>query len=101
MNTALNLNNWSLQIDDRQIAWLSINCPERSMNALSTQVMKELKTALDHLGSQTIKGLVFLSGKNNGFIAGADINEFSGISSPEGGKPLIESGWNLFNRIEK
>lgn len=101
MNTALNLNNWSLQIDDRQIAWLSINCPERSMNALSTQVMKELKTALDHLGSQTIKGLVFLSGKNNGFIAGADINEFSGICSPEGGKPLIESGWNLFNRIEK
>ena len=101
MSTELNVKNWSLLIDERQIAWLSINCPERSMNALSTQAMEELKTALDHLGQHTIRGLVFLSGKSNGFIAGADIKEFSDISSLDGGKPLIERGWNLFNRIEK
>lgn len=51
MSTELNVKNWSMQIDDRQIAWLSLNCPERSMNALSVQAMEELKTALDHLST--------------------------------------------------
>ena len=100
MSTELNVKNWSLQIDDRQIAWLSLNCPERSMNALSVQAMEELKTALDHLETRSVQGLILLSGKSNGFIAGADIKEFSDISSPDGGKQLIERGWNLFNRIE-
>ena len=101
MSTELNLKHWSLHIDERQIAWLSINCPERSMNALSALVMEELKTSLDQLAQHTVQGLIFLSGKSNGFIAGADINEFYGISSPDGGKQLIERGWNLFNRIEQ
>ncbi|MFV9473023.1 3-hydroxyacyl-CoA dehydrogenase NAD-binding domain-containing protein [Advenella sp. RU8] len=101
MSTELDLKNWSLHIDEKQIAWLSINCPERSMNALSVQVMEELKTAIDHLEKNTVQGLIFLSGKSNGFIVGADINEFTDISSPDSGRQLIERGWNLFNRIEK
>ena len=101
MSTELDLKNWSLHIDEKQIAWLSINCPERSMNALSVQVMEELKTAIDHLEKNTVQGLIFLSGKSNGFIVGADINEFTDISSPDSGSQLIERGWNMFNRKAK
>ena len=39
------------------------------------------------------------SGKEAGFIAGADIEEFSQLDSAEKGRALVTRGWNLFNRL--
>ena len=73
MQTLLQLNNWTLSKDDQAIAHLVIDCPERSVNALSKQVMEELAQALDYLDKDKPAGLIIRSGKSNGFIAGADI----------------------------
>lgn len=102
MSTALTLKNWTLHHDERNIAHLIIDCPDRSMNALSGEVMAELATAIDHLERHRPAGLIIRSGKSNGFIAGADVNEFSQFDNDiQGGKAIIERGWNLFNRIEQ
>lgn len=101
MQTLLQLNNWTLSKDDQAIAHLVIDCPERSVNALSKQVMEELAQALDYLDKDKPAGLIIRSGKSNGFIAGADIAEFSSISQPKEGQALIERGWNLFNRLSQ
>lgn len=102
MSTALTLKNWELHHDERNIAHLIIDCPDRSMNALSGEVMAELSTAIDYLNSHHPAGLIIRSGKTNGFIAGADVNEFSNVENNiQAGKALIERGWHLFNRIEQ
>ncbi len=102
MSTALTLKNWTLHHDERNIAHLIINCPDRSMNALSGEVMDELATAIDYLDSHRPAGLIIRSGKSNGFIAGADVNEFTRFENDlQAGKTLIERGWHLFNRIEQ
>lgn len=100
MTTELTLKNWTLLRDERNIAHLIIDCPERSMNALSSEVTAELSQALDHLDNNRPAGLIFRSGKSNGFIAGADVNEFSAFEKdPGAGKALIERGWHLFERL--
>ena len=101
MQTLLQLNNWTLSKDDQAIAYLVIDCSDRSVNALSKQVMEELAQVLDHLDKDKPAGLIIRSGKSNGFIAGADIAEFSSISQPNEGQALIERGWNLFNRLSQ
>lgn len=102
MTVELTLKNWTLSRDENNLAYLVIDCPERSINALAIDVMDELAQAIDHLEDHKPSGLIIRSGKKGSFIAGADINEFSAFGeSLEAGKTILERGWNLFNRIEK
>ncbi len=39
------------------------------------------------------------SGKSAGFIAGADIEEFTKIESAEGARALVQRGWDMYNRL--
>jgi hypothetical protein len=45
---------------------------------------------LDELDRQPPKALIFRSGKSAGFIAGADIQEFTQLDSAEKGRELVE-----------
>ncbi|HEX5392011.1 MAG TPA: 3-hydroxyacyl-CoA dehydrogenase NAD-binding domain-containing protein [Rhodocyclaceae bacterium] len=93
------MKNWTLERDADGIAWATINCPERAANALSANVLEELGQLLDQLDQQAPKALIIRSGKDAGFVAGADIDEFSGLDTPEKGRNLVARGWNLFNRL--
>src|ERR1019366_4366543 len=44
-------------------------------------------------------GLIFRSGKAAGFIAGADIEEFTRLDSAAAGRALVQRGWDLYNRL--
>jgi 3-hydroxyacyl-CoA dehydrogenase/enoyl-CoA hydratase/3-hydroxybutyryl-CoA epimerase len=61
--------------------------------------MRELAQALDEFEREPPKGLVIRSGKSAGFIAGADIEEFTKVESAEGAKALVKRGWDLYNRL--
>ena len=61
--------------------------------------MDELGRLLDQLDVYPPKGLIFRSGKSAGFIAGADIQEFTQLDTPEKGIELVARGWDLFNRL--
>ncbi|HTZ00668.1 MAG TPA: enoyl-CoA hydratase-related protein, partial [Rhodocyclaceae bacterium] len=91
--------HWTLQRDEDGIAWAIIDRAGESANALSAEVMVELAMLLDELEAKPPKALVFRSGKAAGFIAGADIGEFTGLDTPEKGRQLVARGWNLFNRL--
>lgn len=93
------LRHWALQRDGEGIAWLTLDKHEAQANVLSLEVMTELASALDELDRQPPTGLVIRSGKEAGFIAGADIDEFSELNTPVKGRELIARGWNLFNRL--
>ncbi|MDE2623221.1 MAG: enoyl-CoA hydratase/isomerase family protein, partial [Betaproteobacteria bacterium] len=93
------LRHWHLTRDAGGIAWATLDRAGESTNALSGEVMAELKLLLDGLDADPPQGLVFRSAKAAGFIAGADVHEFETLVTPEQGEALVRRGWDLFNRI--
>lgn len=91
--------HWRLDEDARGIVWLTLDRAGESTNALSAAVMDELERVVDELEGTPPKALVIRSAKASGFIAGADIGEFSALDTRDGAGRLLASGWHLFNRI--
>jgi len=96
----VNLKHWTLDADDDGIAWLRIDKADSSANVLSTEVMAELNSIADTLGTTLPRGLVVHSGKRNGFIMGADINEFTSVDTPDRAYEVTRLGQQVFNKIE-
>ncbi|MCG2577277.1 3-hydroxyacyl-CoA dehydrogenase NAD-binding domain-containing protein [Dechloromonas sp. XY25] len=95
----LNLQHWRLLVDVQGIATATLDKAGESANSLSADVLREFSSILDQLDVYPPKGLIVRSGKEAGFIAGADISEFSQLDTPEKGRTLVERGWGLFNRL--
>lgn len=93
--------NFKLEIDAQNVAWLAIDKADASANVLSSDVLFELDTALEHIESQKPAALVIYSAKKSGFIAGADVNEFTKATDEASALALIRRGQGVFNRIEK
>lgn len=91
--------HWRLVREADGIAWATLDRAGESTNALSGDVMAELKALLDDLDAAPPRALVFRSAKAAGFIAGADVHEFETLVTPEQGEGLVRRGWDLFNRI--
>jgi 3-hydroxyacyl-CoA dehydrogenase/enoyl-CoA hydratase/3-hydroxybutyryl-CoA epimerase len=96
----VDMQHLSLETDTDGIAWLRIDKAESSANVLSTEVMTELNSVVDKLCASPPRGLVVYSGKHNGFIMGADINEFTGIDTPERAYEVTRLGQQIFAKIE-
>ena len=92
--------NWNLKIDEDGIVWLHLDVPKNSANTLNELVINELGEIVNNLLDDTPKGVVILSDKDSGFIAGADINEFTTFESEEVALVNIERAHVIFNNIE-
>ena len=92
--------NWKIENDDNGIAWLHLNVPKSSANTLNELVINELGDIVSDLSNVSPTGVVILSDKDNGFIAGADINEFTTFESEEAALVNIQTAHSIFNNIE-
>ncbi len=97
--TGAKMKHWQLIKENSGIAVAVLDKAEESANSLSAEVLAEFGLILDQLDIYQPKGLIVRSGKAAGFIAGADIGEFSQLDTPEKGRALVERGWTLFNRL--
>lgn len=70
-------------------------------NALSSQVLVDLESLLDRLEYDDAVRVIILQGEGRFFSAGADIKEFTTISSAEDFSRLAETGQAVFERIEQ
>ena len=95
----LHLQNWHLERDAQQIAWLSLDCANSSTNTLSAAVIIELAQVIAALEKDKPSGLIIHSGKDAGFIAGADIEEFTRLTDGAAVRALVQRSWDLFKRI--
>ena len=75
--------HWRLERDAGDVAWLCFDRQDAGANTLSTDTMEELNGILGGLAAHPPRGLVIHSGKDSGFIAGADVNEFPLLDSAE------------------
>ncbi|WP_207807042.1 3-hydroxyacyl-CoA dehydrogenase NAD-binding domain-containing protein [Parazoarcus communis] len=93
--------HWHLRREPDGIAWLAFDKAGSSTNTLSADVMAEFARVLDALDAAPPLGLVMTSAKPAGFIAGADIEEFTRLDSPAAARALVARGWQLFERLAK
>src|SRR5574342_1334517 len=91
--------HWKLDTDRDNIVWLTLDKAESSTNVLSAEVMSELDAILDELAANRPRGLIIRSGKESGFIAGADIEEFTRLKDVEDVIRLVRRGWDLYNKL--
>lgn len=92
--------HWSSEKDDDGTVWLKIDKADGGANVLSGPVLHELNDHLQTLEKDLPKGVVIYSGKSNGFIMGADINEFTRIENEEQAYDLIRLGQKVLDRLE-
>ena len=93
-------NAWRLTRDDAGVATLTIDRPGSSANSLSQAILLELEALLGELRATPPRGLIVRSGKASGFIAGADIREFTTFRSVAEGFEHIRIGQRIFDQLE-
>jgi len=92
-------SSWKLERDGDGIAWLTLDKPGTSANVLSGGVLIELDALLEVLEKDLPRAVIVISAKKSGFIAGADIREFTGIADAENGYALIHRGQQVLTRL--
>ncbi len=92
--------NWTINTDQDGIAWLTFDKAGAGTNVLSGAIMRELDQRLAELERQSPKAVVVRSAKRSGFIAGADIKEFTDLSGPDDALELIRGGQQVLERLE-
>jgi 3-hydroxyacyl-CoA dehydrogenase/enoyl-CoA hydratase/3-hydroxybutyryl-CoA epimerase len=93
--------NWRIEKDADGIAWLCFDKAGASTNVLSGEVMQELGERIKDLEDMKPRGVIVYSGKKSGFIAGADIKEFTGLKTPDDAFKLIRGGQMVLDRLEQ
>ncbi|MEE9425924.1 MAG: 3-hydroxyacyl-CoA dehydrogenase NAD-binding domain-containing protein [Methylococcales bacterium] len=99
-NTLKETNHWKLTISDDSIASLHFDTADSSTNVLSAQALDEFEQMLLHVQDAPAKGLMIVSDKPSGFIAGADISEFTTIKNEDEALTLIQRGQRIFDQLE-
>lgn len=77
---------------------ITINRP-KALNALNSEVLKELNATLDAVDLENIRALVLAGAGEKSFVAGADIAEMSTLTKAEG-EAFGKIGNDVFRKIE-
>ncbi len=87
------------ETDSDNIVWLHFDKAGSGTNTFSTEALHELDQQLQSIAARCPRGLVFLSDKPNGFIAGADIESFTRIETEAQALDFLQLGQSVFNRL--
>ena len=93
--------NPQLRIDTDGLAWIVFD-GDGKLNILTSDVMMRLNDLLEQVASSPqIKALIFRSGKEGSFIAGANIDEIAAITDPKVGAEKAAMGQSVFTRVSR
>ena len=91
--------HFRVETDSDNIAWLHFDKADSGTNVLGEEVFNQLEQQLINIAIHCPRGLVILSDKTNGFIAGADITAFTQVKSEQQALDFIRRGQAVFNRL--
>jgi len=101
MNKSQSYNHWRLETDSDQILWLCFDKQNSSVNTLDRSVMEEFAKIIDVLSSDTThKGVIIASAKKSGFIAGADISQFTKFTDIDEATSVLTLGQGILEKLE-
>jgi 3-hydroxyacyl-CoA dehydrogenase/enoyl-CoA hydratase/3-hydroxybutyryl-CoA epimerase len=81
------------------IAWLRLDDPGKKVNTLSTRLFAWFEEQIALLERQRPEGLVIYSGKPDGFVAGADLEELLRLTDKESVTAMLQRGHDLMERL--
>jgi 3-hydroxyacyl-CoA dehydrogenase/enoyl-CoA hydratase/3-hydroxybutyryl-CoA epimerase len=92
--------HFSLTEDEHRFIHLYFDYADGSMNVLSSAVILELKDILEDIKNRKSRGLAFHSGKSNGFIAGANVKEFTKLRDFDDALRVIQIGQRVMTMLD-
>ena len=99
------LKDWRFTVDQWGIAWAEFDRDGESQNSLGRRPLEELGQIVEKVEegarARDIRGLVIASGKERGFIVGADIREFAELGTEMDVIENLRPVTALFDRIER
>ena len=93
--------HWRMRNDEDGVAWLLFDKKDASANTLSEDVLTELDAVLTMVSQLRPTGLVIRSAKPGGFIAGADIGGFRGITDAAKVEAELARGHAVLDRLDQ
>ena len=95
-----NWKHWRLSTDADNFAWLTFDRAASSTNTFSSEALRELENICATLKANPPRGLAILSAKENGFAAGADIDEFTTVKNAEEAYAFTKLGNDVFDQVD-
>ena len=90
--------HWRHEQDAQGLVWLTFDKQGEAANTFSRDAVEQLSAALKEIKAASPKGLVLRSAKD-GFIAGADVEEFTRFKSREDAMSFVKLGWDAFQEL--
>jgi 3-hydroxyacyl-CoA dehydrogenase/enoyl-CoA hydratase/3-hydroxybutyryl-CoA epimerase len=90
--------HWQLTVEN-DVLWLAIDRAAKAVNALHRDVLNELDQILDNITAENYRGVIIYSTKPTGFIAGADIEQFTQLETAEQATELLQQGQSVFLKL--
>ncbi|HEX6202296.1 MAG TPA: 3-hydroxyacyl-CoA dehydrogenase NAD-binding domain-containing protein [Thermoanaerobaculia bacterium] len=88
-----------LERRDDGLAWLVLDDPAKKVNTLSSRLFGWFDDTVEALAAAPPRGLVIVSGKPDGFVAGADIEELRDLAEPAEVVDMLRRGHELARRF--
>jgi 3-hydroxyacyl-CoA dehydrogenase/enoyl-CoA hydratase/3-hydroxybutyryl-CoA epimerase len=89
-----------LQLDSDAILWVGLNRKDSSVNTLGAELFSEIEKVIDEALSEKPNALIIYSLKKSGFIAGADISEFTTLKTYDQAYTVIRKGQEILDKLE-
>ncbi len=93
--------NWIVERDSDEIVWLRLDVHDNSANVLTNEVFTELQYILTDLAKNIPVGVAITSNKPKGFIAGADVKEFTQIKNQQQALEIIRFGQSIMDQLDQ
>ena len=92
---------FEVSIDDHGIALVVFDLPNEKVNVLSIPTLEAFGEVLDELAAtKEVRGLILRSGKDDSFIAGADLKAFEPVfRDPSRAEQMIAVGHRVFDQL--
>lgn len=92
--------HWQLSCDAHDVLWVGFDKSGSSVNTLDAETLGEFGDILGIIAHHGVyRGVVIYSLKKSGFIAGADITQFTQLRSPSEAFEAIRTGQSLLQRL--
>lgn len=95
------LEHLSVEQDARGVVTVTFDAGGRRVNVLDQELLSELQSVLDDLETDSsVRLVVFRSGKDSGFLVGADVHHIWNFTTAAEAESMLLRGQSLLQRVE-